>query len=52
MTYQFTKPIDQDKLYEWLSNLPDSIYRVKGFVKFHGDKYPHLFQYSFEYQLY
>ena len=47
MTYQFTKPIDQDKLYEWLSNLPDSIYRVKGFVKFHGDKYPHLFQYSF-----
>lgn len=47
MTYQFTKSIDQDKLYEWLSNLPDSIYRVKGFVKFHGDKYPHLFQYSF-----
>lgn len=29
MTYQFTKSIDQDNLYEWLSNLPDSIYRVK-----------------------
>lgn len=47
MTYQFTKSIDQDKLYEWLSTLPDGIYRVKGFVKFHGDKYPHLLQYSF-----
>ncbi|CAI8919563.1 MULTISPECIES: CobW family GTP-binding protein [Bacillus] len=47
MTYQFTKSIDQDQLYEWLSNLPQEIYRVKGFVKFHGDKYPHLLQYSF-----
>ncbi|WP_243521702.1 GTP-binding protein [Bacillus pseudomycoides] len=47
MTYQFTKLIDQDQLYEWLSNLPQEIYRVKGFVKFHGDKYPHLLQYSF-----
>ncbi len=33
MTYQFTKSIDQDKLYEWLSNLPDSIYRVKRFCE-------------------
>ncbi|AIK36107.1 GTP-binding protein [Bacillus pseudomycoides] len=47
MTYQFTKSIDQDQLYEWLSNLSQEIYRVKGFVKFHGDKYPHLLQYSF-----
>ncbi|KFN04312.1 CobW family GTP-binding protein [Bacillus clarus] len=47
MTYQITKSIDQDRLYDWLSNLPDGIYRVKGFVKFHGDKYPHLLQYSF-----
>ncbi|MDM5154484.1 GTP-binding protein [Bacillus sp. DX1.1] len=47
MTYQFTKSIEQDKLYEWLSNLPQAIYRVKGFVKFHGDKYPNLLQYSF-----
>ncbi|MFJ8530463.1 CobW family GTP-binding protein [Bacillus sp. NPDC094106] len=47
MTYQFTKSIDQDQLYEWLSNLPQEIYRVKGFVKFNGDKYPHLLQYSF-----
>ncbi|WP_018781377.1 MULTISPECIES: CobW family GTP-binding protein [Bacillus] len=47
MTYQFTKSIDQDQLYEWLSNLSQEIYRVKGFVKFYGDKYPHLLQYSF-----
>lgn len=47
MTYPFTESIDQDQLYEWLSNLPEGIYRVKGFVKFHGDKYPHLLQYSF-----
>ncbi|AWC28411.1 GTP-binding protein [Bacillus cytotoxicus] len=47
MTYQFTIPIDQERLYEWLSTLPDCIYRVKGFVKFHGNKYPHLLQYSF-----
>ena len=47
MTYPFTKSINQDKLYEWLSNLPEGIYRVKGFVKFHGDKYPTLLQYSF-----
>ncbi|MGG2066054.1 CobW family GTP-binding protein [Bacillus sp. S14(2024)] len=47
MTYPFTKSIDQGNLYEWLSNLPEGIYRVKGFVKFHGDKYPTLLQYSF-----
>ncbi|HDX9577235.1 TPA: GTP-binding protein [Bacillus pseudomycoides] len=47
MTYSFTQSIDQGKLYEWLSNLPEGIYRVKGFVKFHGDKYPTLLQYSF-----
>lgn len=47
MTYPFTKSIDQGKLYEWLANLPEGIYRVKGFVKFHGDKYPTLLQYSF-----
>ncbi|MCM3737023.1 GTP-binding protein [Bacillus cytotoxicus] len=47
MTYPFTQSIDQGKLYEWLSNLPEGIYRVKGFVKFHGDKYPTLLQYSF-----
>ncbi|MEH7462439.1 GTP-binding protein [Bacillus thuringiensis] len=47
MTYPFTKSIDQGNLYEWLSNLSEGIYRVKGFVKFHGDKYPTLLQYSF-----
>ncbi|MFI8708965.1 CobW family GTP-binding protein [Bacillus sp. NPDC077411] len=47
MTYSFIKSIDQDNLYEWLSNLPEGIYRIKGFVKFHGDKYPTLLQYSF-----
>ncbi|CAG9613649.1 Putative metal chaperone YciC [Bacillus rhizoplanae] len=47
MTYPFKKSIDQGELYEWLSNLPEGIYRVKGFVKFHGDKYPTLLQYSF-----
>ena len=47
MTYQFVKSIDRDQLYEWLSKLPNEVYRVKGFIKFHGDKYPHLLQYSF-----
>ncbi|WP_440603706.1 CobW family GTP-binding protein [Bacillus sp. GB_SG_008] len=47
MTYSFEKSIDQGELYEWLSNLPEGIYRVKGFVKFHGEKYPTLLQYSF-----
>ncbi|UII56252.1 GTP-binding protein [Cytobacillus spongiae] len=37
MTYQFTVPIEMESLIEWLKNMPDSIFRVKGFVKIASD---------------
>ncbi|MFS0820713.1 CobW family GTP-binding protein [Bacillus sp. 1P02SD] len=37
MTYQFAVPIEMVRLEEWFKQMPDSIFRVKGFVKFTSD---------------
>ncbi|HSI66306.1 MAG TPA: CobW family GTP-binding protein [Planococcus sp. (in: firmicutes)] len=43
----FQKPIKREKLEDWLRNLPDTVYRIKGYVPLEGDKYPHAFQYAY-----
>ena len=43
----FQKPIKREKLEDWLRNLPDTVYRIKGYVPLDGDKYPHAFQYAY-----
>lgn len=50
--YRFQQPISQTKFEEFLRTLPDSIYRIKGYVKFSHSSYPYLFQFSYGMPLY
>lgn len=45
--YHFPQPINQAEFEDFLRDLPDSIYRIKGYVKFTHSTYPFLFQYSY-----
>lgn len=45
--YTFKKTIAADQFESFLRDLPDTIYRIKGYVQFHQTKYPDLFQYSY-----
>ncbi|EGA88958.1 cobalamin synthesis protein/P47K family protein [Planococcus donghaensis MPA1U2] len=44
---QFDAPVQREKFEEWLRTLPDSVYRIKGYVPLEGDKYPHAFQFAY-----
>jgi G3E family GTPase len=50
--YQFQRPVSQSAFEEFLRSLPDSIYRIKGYVLFNHSQYPDLFQYSYGMPLY
>ena len=50
--YQFKSSISQDDFESFLKNLPDSIYRIKGYVKFPHSSQPFLFQFSYGMPLY
>ena len=50
--YQFQHPVNQGDFEDFLRNLPDTIYRIKGYVKFSETSYPFLFQYSYGMPLY
>ncbi|MCM3030612.1 GTP-binding protein [Niallia sp. MER 6] len=45
--YHFKHTIASDKFEAFLKELPDTIYRIKGYVQFHQNHYPDLFQYSY-----
>ncbi|WP_312098143.1 GTP-binding protein [Niallia sp.] len=45
--YTFKKTIAADQFEAFLRELPDTIYRIKGYVQFHRTTYPDLFQYSY-----
>ncbi|WHX98932.1 GTP-binding protein [Neobacillus sp. DY30] len=45
--YQFQGPIDHIKFEQFLKDLPEEIYRIKGYVKFDSSSKPYLFQYSY-----
>lgn len=45
--YQFKSAISHTRFEEFLAMLPDSIYRIKGYVKFDPLQKPYLFQYSY-----
>ncbi|WP_427127487.1 CobW family GTP-binding protein (plasmid) [Priestia megaterium] len=48
MTYQFEGPVIKKEFDEWIKNLPNNIYRIKGFLQFEADQvHTHLFQYSY-----
>ncbi|TYS01605.1 GTP-binding protein [Rossellomorea vietnamensis] len=45
--HHFTGPVSQTDFEEWLRGLPETIYRMKGYIPFTGRKYPFMFQYSY-----
>jgi G3E family GTPase len=45
--YQFQGPISHTDFEQFLKDLPESIYRIKGYVKFDPSSKPYLFQYSY-----
>lgn len=50
--YQFHKPISDTGFEEFLKKLPDTIYRIKGYIKFHYAHQPFLFQYAYGMPIY
>jgi G3E family GTPase len=50
--YQFHQSISHTKFEEFLKGLPDTIYRIKGYVKFDNTEKPYLFQFSYGMPLY
>jgi G3E family GTPase len=50
--YQFRQSIRQADFEDFLRKLPDSIYRIKGYLKFQQSQFPDLFQYSYGTPLY
>ncbi|OAH54723.1 MULTISPECIES: GTP-binding protein [Bacillaceae] len=48
MAYEFTNHVPRAEFTKWVTGLPDSVLRIKGFVKFEdsGDR-PELFQYAY-----
>ncbi|MGN7177878.1 cobalamin biosynthesis protein [Paenibacillus sp. FSL R5-0490] len=50
--YQFQKPVNQTDFENFLRGLPDTVYRIKGYMKLNSSKYPYLFQFSYGMPLY
>lgn len=44
---EFHRKFTQEEFEEWVRNLPDSVYRMKGYVPIEGIKNPMLFQYAY-----
>ena len=50
--YTFSKEVDMDGFENFLQALPDTIYRIKGYVKFSSTSFPYLFQFSYGMPIY
>ena len=45
--HTFQAPVDQQAFENWVRSLPDTVYRMKGYVPLKGHKNPYLFQYAY-----
>ncbi|MFJ7936848.1 CobW family GTP-binding protein [Sporosarcina sp. NPDC096371] len=43
----FTESVDKEDFENWIRSLPDTVYRMKGYVPVKGFKNPFLFQYAY-----
>lgn len=43
----FNSPVDKEQFEEWVKSLPDTVYRMKGYVPVKDIKNPYLFQYAY-----
>ena len=50
--HRFTSSIDLDRFEDWLRGLPDTVYRIKGYISFQHTSSIYLFQYSYGTPLY
>jgi G3E family GTPase len=50
--HQFSVPIDLDIFEKWLKEMPDTIYRIKGYLRFTYSQNTYLFQYSYGMPIY
>jgi len=50
--HQFSIPLDIDIFEDWLRQMPESIYRIKGYLRFKHSVNTFLFQYSYGMPLY
>jgi G3E family GTPase len=50
--HQFSVPLDLDLFEKWLKGMPDTIYRIKGYLKFTHSQHIYLFQYSYGMPIY
>ncbi|CAG9621972.1 CobW family GTP-binding protein [Sutcliffiella rhizosphaerae] len=50
--YQFQSSIDLNEFEDWLRKLPETIYRIKGYINFKNTSGIYLFQYSYGTPLY
>ncbi|MDQ0999742.1 G3E family GTPase [Neobacillus niacini] len=45
--HTFSQPINKELFEEFLRTMPDSIYRIKGYIRFLGTQATYLFQYAY-----
>ncbi|WP_078547848.1 CobW family GTP-binding protein [Litchfieldia alkalitelluris] len=50
--HQFSVPIDLEIFEDWLKNMPDTIFRIKGYLRFTHSQNIYLFQYSYGMPIY
>ncbi|MGD6879387.1 CobW family GTP-binding protein [Bacillus infantis] len=50
--HTFKGPVSQEAFESFLRELPDSVFRIKGYIKFSAEGYPFLFQFSYGMPLY
>ncbi|AIE58905.1 CobW family GTP-binding protein [Bacillus methanolicus] len=50
--HTFSQPIDKKKLEDFLRIMPESIYRIKGYIRFTGTEETYLLQYAYGMPLY
>lgn len=43
----FDQPVNKEEFEEWVKSLPDTVYRMKGYVPVKGAANPYLFQYAY-----
>ncbi|MBB4826046.1 G3E family GTPase [Sporosarcina luteola] len=43
----FKEPVDQTEFEKWVRSLPETVYRMKGYVPIKGYNHPYLFQYAY-----
>lgn len=45
--HTFSEPVEKEVFEQWVKELPDTVYRMKGYVPLVGYKNPFLFQYAY-----